>query len=53
MRNEKDRYALFPKSRDHLAEATYGPNYAFTFNFEKAGSVSVPVPISAPESSQH
>jgi copper(I)-binding protein len=32
---------------------TNGPNYDFTFNFEKAGSVSVPVPISAPESSPH
>jgi copper(I)-binding protein len=32
---------------------TNGPNYDITFNFEKAGSVSVPVPISAPESSQH
>ena len=29
---------------------TNGPNYDFTFNFEKAGSVSVGVPISAPES---
>jgi hypothetical protein len=28
---------------------TNGPNYDFTFNFEKAGSVSVGVPISAPE----
>jgi copper(I)-binding protein len=27
---------------------TNGPNYDFTFNFEKAGSVTVPVPISAP-----
>jgi hypothetical protein len=33
---------------------TNGPNYDFTFNFEKAGSVSVGVPISAPESApQH
>jgi copper(I)-binding protein len=32
---------------------TNGPNYDFTFNFEKAGSVSVAVPISAPESSHH
>ena len=32
---------------------TNGPNYDVTFNFEKAGTVSVPVPISAPESSQH
>jgi hypothetical protein len=31
---------------------TNGPNYDVTFNFEKAGSVSVPVPISAPEKSQ-
>ena len=29
---------------------TNGPNYDFTFNFEKAGNVSVAVPISAPES---
>jgi hypothetical protein len=29
---------------------TNGPNYDFTFNFEKAGSVSMGVPISAPES---
>ncbi|MFZ0227729.1 MAG: hypothetical protein WA622_29065 [Mycobacterium sp.] len=28
---------------------TNGPNYEFTFTFEKAGSVSVAVPISAPE----
>jgi copper(I)-binding protein len=28
---------------------TNGPNYNFTFDFEKAGSVSVAVPISAPE----
>jgi copper(I)-binding protein len=28
---------------------TNGPNYKFTFDFEKAGSVSVAVPISAPE----
>jgi hypothetical protein len=28
---------------------TNGPNYNFTFNFEKAGTVSLPVPISAPE----
>ncbi|WP_422208138.1 hypothetical protein [Mycobacterium sp.] len=32
---------------------TNGPNYDFTFNFEKAGSVSVSVPISAPESPRH
>jgi copper(I)-binding protein len=32
---------------------TNGPNYDVTFNFEKAGSVSVAVPISAPESSHH
>jgi copper(I)-binding protein len=31
---------------------TNGPNYDVTFDFEKAGSVSVAVPISAPESSQ-
>jgi hypothetical protein len=31
---------------------TNGPNYDVTFNFEKAGSISVAVPISAPESSQ-
>jgi hypothetical protein len=29
---------------------TNGPNYEFTFTFEKAGSVTVAVPISAPES---
>ena len=28
---------------------TNGPNYDVTFDFEKAGSVSVAVPISAPE----
>ena len=28
---------------------TNGPNYDFTFNFEKAGSVTVAVPISAPD----
>jgi hypothetical protein len=28
---------------------TNGPNYQFTFTFEKAGSVNVTVPISAPE----
>jgi copper(I)-binding protein len=32
---------------------TNGPNYDVTFNFEKAGSVSVPVPISAPEEGPH
>ena len=32
---------------------TNGPNYDFTFNFEKAVSVSVGVPISAPESAPH
>jgi hypothetical protein len=30
-------------------QITNGPNYNFTFNFEKAGSVSLLVPISAPE----
>jgi hypothetical protein len=30
-----------------------GPNYEVTFNFEKAGSVSLAVPISAPEAPQH
>ena len=30
-------------------QITNGPNYNFTFDFEKAGSVSLPVPISAPE----
>jgi hypothetical protein len=30
-------------------QITNGPNYDFTFNFEKAGSVSLAVPISAPE----
>jgi copper(I)-binding protein len=29
---------------------TNGPNYDVTFNFDKAGPISVPVPISAPES---
>jgi hypothetical protein len=28
---------------------TNGPNYDVTFNFDKAGPISVPVPISAPE----
>jgi copper(I)-binding protein len=28
---------------------TNGPNYNFTFDFEKAGSVSLAVPVSAPE----
>jgi copper(I)-binding protein len=28
---------------------TNGPNYNFTFDFEKAGRVSLPVPVSAPE----
>ena len=32
---------------------TNGPNYNFTFNFEKAGSVSLAVPISAPEGPEH
>ncbi|WIM86340.1 hypothetical protein PT015_15660 [Candidatus Mycobacterium wuenschmannii] len=32
---------------------TNGPNYDFTFNFEKAGTVSVAVPISAPEEGSH
>ena len=36
---------------------TNGPNYNFTFNFEKAGSVSLAVPVSAPDvappSAQH
>jgi copper(I)-binding protein len=32
---------------------TNGPNYDFTFNFEKAGSVSVGVPVSAPEGAPH
>jgi copper(I)-binding protein len=30
-------------------QITNGPNYNFTFNFEKAGSVSLAVPISAPQ----
>jgi copper(I)-binding protein len=30
-------------------QITNGPNYNFTFNFEKAGSVSLAVPISAPD----
>ena len=51
------------KNADHAIEAgntikatvaltmpiTNGPNYDFTFTFEKAGSVKVAVPISAPE----
>jgi len=32
---------------------TNGPNYDFTFTFEMAGSVSVAVPISAPEGPRH
>jgi hypothetical protein len=36
---------------------TNGPNYNFTFNFEKAGSISLAVPVSAPDvappSAQH
>jgi len=32
---------------------TNGLNYDFTFNFEKAGSVSMGVPVSAPESGPH
>ncbi|MFZ0904478.1 MAG: hypothetical protein WAN71_11570 [Mycobacterium sp.] len=32
-------------------QITNGPNYNFTFDFEKAGSVSLAVPISAPEGS--
>lgn len=31
-------------------QITNGPNYNFTFDFEKAGSVTLAVPISAPES---
>ena len=30
-------------------QITNGPNYNFTFDFEKAGSVSLAVPISAPQ----
>jgi len=30
-------------------QITNGPNYNFTFDFEKAGTVSLAVPISAPE----
>jgi copper(I)-binding protein len=30
-------------------QITNGPNYKFTFTFEKAGSVSLQVPVSAPE----
>jgi phosphoglucomutase len=30
-------------------QITNGPNYNFTFKFEKAGTVSLAVPISAPE----
>jgi copper(I)-binding protein len=55
------------KNADHAIEAgdsvkatvaltkpiTNGPNYDFTFAFEKAGSVSVAVPISAPDGPRH
>jgi copper(I)-binding protein len=55
------------KNADHAIEAgdsvkatvaltkpiTNGPNYDFTFTFEKAGSVSVAVPISAPDGPRH
>jgi copper(I)-binding protein len=55
------------KNSDHAIEAgdsvkatialtkpiTNGPNYEFTFTFEKAGSVSVAVPISAPDGPRH
>jgi copper(I)-binding protein len=55
------------KNADHAIEAgdsvkatialtkpiTNGPNYEFTFTFEKAGSVSVAVPISAPDGPRH
>ncbi|HTZ14593.1 MAG TPA: hypothetical protein VMC78_13415 [Mycobacterium sp.] len=43
--------ANFAKATVALSKPiTNGPNYNFTFNFEKAGSVSLLVPISAPES---
>lgn len=35
-----------------IQQITNGPNYSFTFTFEQAGSVSLKVPISAPEGSQ-
>ena len=42
--------ADFVKAKVALSkQITNGPNYNFTFNFEKAGSVSLAVPISAPE----
>ena len=55
------------KNADHAIEAgdsvkatitltkpiTNGPNYEFTFTFEKAGSVNVAVPISAPDGPRH
>ena len=42
--------AKFVKATVALSKPiTNGPNYNFTFNFEKAGSVSLLVPISAPE----
>ena len=42
--------ANFVKATVALSQQiTNGPNYNFTFDFEKAGSVSLAVPISAPE----
>jgi copper(I)-binding protein len=42
--------ANFVKATVALSQQiTNGPNYNFTFNFEKAGTVSLAVPISAPE----
>ena len=53
----QNRKAVDAVEADHAVKATValdkpitnGPNYNFTFVFEKAGSVSLAVPISAPE----
>lgn len=55
--NGQDKKAVDAVEDAHSVKATVtlakpitnGPNYKFTFDFEKAGSVSVAVPISAPE----
>jgi copper(I)-binding protein len=55
--NGQNRKAVEAVEADHAVKATValdkpitnGPNYNFTFDFEKAGSVSLAVPISAPE----
>lgn len=42
--------ATFAKATVALSQQiTNGPNYSFTFTFEQAGSVSLKVPISAPQ----